>query len=628
MIYLINSTYKGTHKFKTASLQDAVDYCETQDVLSVDTETTGLDFTSDKVILFQIGTKEKQFLIDTRSEGIELLRPILESPTILKLFHNAKFDLNFIRSSFGIRCETVYDTMLMEKVLTCGKGESASLFNTLIRRLKIELDKTQQSSFVGHKGEFTTPQLIYAAKDVEHLIDVRYIQSKLITGNKLDNLADLENEVVISFADIEFNGLDLDQNAWLKLADNALTKAEAHMNTLDTHITTDKQFKKFVMSSIQGDLFPNSADLRKIDVKWTSPTQVLSVFQCLIPKLDNVNGKELFIHRFSNPIIDEYIRYKEQMKIYTSYGERFMQNLKGDGRVHTSFHQILDTGRVSSSKPNMQQIPADNAFRNCFIAPEGWKFVSADYSSQELNVIAFGSQDPVWLKALEEGQDLHSVCAELVYGDKWMKAADKNCNYLVAKGKCKCKQHKKLRTNVKSINFGLAYGMGANKLAATLDISKKAAEKLIEDYFEAFPAIKGFLERLSNFGTKFGYIKTFPPYNRKRWFNTWFPKMYNSRENSQEFASIERASKNTPIQGASADMTKKALILIRNYIKTHDIPVKVVMTVHDQIDTICEESYLKKWTIQFKLLMEEAAAEIVTNGLLKAEVSVSDCWEK
>ena len=276
----------------------------------------------------------------------------------------------------------------------------------------------------------------------------------------------------------------------------------------------------------------------------------------------------------------------------------------------------------------MQQIPAHNSFRNCFVAPEGWSFVSADYSSQELNVIAFGSKDPVWLKALEEGQDLHSTCAELVYGEQWLTSGEDDCEYISKKEKCNCPSHKKLRTNVKTINFGLAYGMGPNKLADTLNISIDDAKLLIEKYFTAFPAIKGFLDKLGNFGKKFGYIKTFPPYNRKRWFTNWYPRIWDNASSKMELGSIERASKNTPIQGASADMTKRALVLMREHIASLEAPVKLVMTVHDQIDTICKNDYLDIWTLNMKTLMEVAANEIVTNGLLKAEVSVSNCWEK
>ena len=316
------------------------------------------------------------------------------------------------------------------------------------------------------------------------------------------------------------------------------------------------------------------------------------------------------------------------MKLATSYGKDFFKFVSGDGKIHTSFNQILDTGRVASSKPNMQQIPADNKFRNCFIAPPDWCFVSSDYSSQELNVIAFGSKDPVWLDALQRGQDLHSVCADLVYGNEWLESAEDDCAYLLSRAKCNCPKHKKLRTNVKTINFGLAYGMGPHKLADTLTISTKEAEELIEKYFNAFPSIGGFLEKLGSYGKKFGYIKTFPPYNRKRWFPNWYPKIWDNKSDKMELGSIERASKNTPIQGASADMTKLALIYVRDFIRRTNAPVKLVMTVHDQIDTICSIDYADKWVVKMTELMEKAALVVVTNGLLKADTNISKSWEK
>ena len=123
---------------------------------------------------------------------------------------------------------------------------------------------------------------------------------------------------------------------------------------------------------------------------------------------------------------------------------------------------------------------------------------------------------------------------------------------------------------LRQLTLGLAYGMGPHKLADTLDINTKAAEVLINKYFDAFPAIGGFLNKLGTFGKKYGYIKTFPPYNRRRWFPTWHPRIYKDKSQAFELGSIERASKNTPIQGASADMTKKALILIRDFIKLYN----------------------------------------------------------
>ena len=628
MIYTVGNT-SLISDYSECSMEYVAEYCASKLVLGVDTETEGLDFTCKKMIMLQIGDEDTQFVIDTRFVSIEPLRDILESRDIIKIFHNAKFDYKFIKRWADIECEGIYDTFLTEIVISCGKKLGYGLKDLCKRYLNVELNKDVRNQFIGLSGQpFNDSQINYGAKDVEYLCKIKTLQQPTIETYKLQNVVDLENEAVLGFADIEYNGLDLDVESWNKIESINTTKAETLAFNLDQVLTEDTRLAKFVSKYVQSDMFLPLDDIRKVKVKWTSPKQVLEVFKVLISKLDNVNGKVLYNYRWKFPIIDTYIEYKEAMKLCTSYGDAFFKNLAGDNKIHTNFHQILDTGRVSSSKPNMQQIPADNIYRNCFIAPDGWSFVSADYSSQELNVIAFGSKDPVWLKALEEGQDLHSTCAELVYGEQWLTSGEEDCVYMSKKEKCSCPSHKKLRTNVKTINFGLAYGMGPNKLADTLNIDVDDAKLLIEKYFEAFPAIKGFLEKLGNFGKRYGYIKTFPPYNRKRWFVNWYPKIWDNKSSSMELGSIERASKNTPIQGASADMTKRALVLMREYINYNDVPVKLVMTVHDQIDTICREDWLEVWTRDMKHLMEVAAKEIVTNGLLKAEVTVSKCWEK
>lgn len=614
-----------------ATIEEVVSYCETKRELGVDTETEGFDFTVKKMIMFQIGDEHNQYVIDTRHVSIEPLRGVLENKKITKIFHNVKFDYKFIKRWSNITCQGVYDTFLAELVNNCGRRIGFGLKDLVKREFNKDLNKEVRNKFVGVDGApFTENQIVYGAEDVEYLCKLRHIQIPKTAANKLEAVVDLECNAALAFSDMEYNGLYLDKDKWKALEKESTLKAEALSSNLDQMVIENKTLEPFVKDYVQSDLFIPVEDIRKVKTKWTSPKQVLEVFQALVPDLEDVNGKNMYKHRFKHEIIDTYIKYKEAMKLCTSYGDAFLKNVSVDDKVHTSFHQILDTGRVSSSKPNMQQIPADNRYRNCFVAPDGWKYVSADYSSQELNVIAFGSKDPVWLEALEEGQDLHSTCAELVYGEQWMNSGEDDCAYLTKKEKCNCPSHKKLRTNVKTINFGLAYGMGPNKLADTLNISIDDAKLLIKKYFKAFPAIKGFLDKLGSFGKKYGYIKTFPPYNRKRWFTTWYPKIWESRGSALELGTIERASKNTPIQGASADMTKKALILLRNLIKENNLEkqVKLVMTVHDQIDTICESNFAPSWGRLMKMTMEEAANEIVTNKLLKAEVTVSNCWEK
>jgi DNA polymerase-1 len=581
------------------------------------------------MIMFQIGDEDHQFVIDTRFVSIEPLRHILESKEIIKIFHNAKFDYKFIKKWSDIECEGVYCSFLVERILSCGRHIGYGLKDLCKRYLNVELNKEIRNQFIGLSGQaYRDDQIVYGAKDVEYLCKIRKLQLPKIEEFKLQNVVDLENEAVLAFADIEYNGIDIDKDKWEVIAKASEQEALAMRDDLDNLVMVTTELSDFVLDYLQGDLFTPTEDIRKVGVKWTSPTQVLKVFKKLVPELEDVNGKKMYKYRRQHKIIDLYVKYKEKMKLATSYGSDFFKFVSSDGKIHTQFNQILDTGRVASKRPNMQQIPADNKFRNCFLAPVGWCFVSSDYSSQELNVIAFGSKDPVWINALEQGQDLHSVCADLVYGQEWIDTAEDDCSYMKNKSKCKCPKHGKLRTNVKTINFGLAYGMGPHKLADTLDISIKEAETLIDKYFEAFPSIGGFLDKLGSFGKKYGYIKTFPPYNRRRWFPTWYPRIYQDKSQAFELGSIERASKNTPIQGASADMTKKAMILIRDYINKNDVPVKIVMTVHDQVDTICENSYAEKWVTKLTELMEQAALEVVTNGLLKADTNISKSWEK
>ena len=583
-------TTSPLNDIQTATIQECQAYCESKTVLGVDTETEGFDFTCKKLIMFQIGDKERQYVIDTRVVDISPLKEVLESDKIIKVLHNAKFDYKFIKKWAGISLEEIYDTFLVERVLHCGKQDHGySLARCTERYLNQVLDKETRNKFIGLKGQpYTVDQITYGANDVVYLFKV--------------------------FSEIEYEGLNIDEDKWTAMAEQNVKLAYEQELKLDDIVLAHPLLQHYRVP-VQVDMFAAMDEVRKTHIKWSSPLQILELFQNLVPNLEDVNGKKLNKHRYKHPLIDEYIRYKERTKLANAYGTKFFNYVNCDGKVHTNFSQILDTGRVSSSKPNMQQIPSDNTFRNCFTAPEGWVFVSSDYSSQELNVIAYGSQDPVWLEALEKGLDLHGVCADLVFEDKW-RSADADAK-------------KKLRTQIKAINFGLAYGMGPFKLADTLQISKAEAEDLIEKYFTEFPNIRDFLTKLGTFGTRNGYITTFAPFKRRRWFDTWFPKIWDDRSKMQEFGSIERASKNTPIQGSSADMTKLALIYIHREIEeSWSDSVKIVMTVHDQIDTICKEEVADAWSIKMTELMEKAAKIIIPNGLLKADTNISQTWEK
>ena len=615
------------------NLDQCIAYCSSKKVLAIDTETSGLDFLDDSLLLFQIGDSDAQFVIDCTTISLTPLVPLLKDSSIQKVFHNVKFDYKFIRQGLGIQIENVYDTMLAEAVLHCGKKNfSKSLSATAERHLGITLSKAEQNSFIGQTKDvhFTLSQIEYAAKDIEILLQIKYSQDKAVSVNQLERVVRLENYASLAFADIEFNGIAIDKDVWLKTADTVGKELSILEDDLYQMILSDPMFSEFIPKSFNLSLFDNEEDSRINNLKntfsFSSPKQVLKLFNTIDESLDSVNGKLLLTIKNKHEIIGKYITFKEKEKLYNAYGPSFLEKyLKSDGKIHTSFNQILDTGRVSSRDPNMQQIPADNTYRNAFVADDGYVFASSDFSSQELCIIATGSQDPVWIQALETGQDLHSVCAELVFDTRWSDAAESNCKfYSKNKAKCNCPKHGKLRTQVKSINFGLAYGMSAHKLSDTLQITLTDAEELIEKYFTAFPRIKNFLTKLGNFGTSNGYIKTFKPYGRVRWFPKWEPYM----RDMVEFGSIERASKNTPIQGTGADMTKEALVIIRKYILQNNLPVKLVMTVHDQIDTIVHADYADQWKRDMQALMERAALTTIPNGLLKSDTNLSLTWEK
>ena len=608
--------------------ESAYKYLSRNEVLQVDTETTGLSFVDDTLLTIQIGTAEHQFVFDVRHKPeLPLIKELLERKDIEKILHNCTFDYKFLKK-YGITLANVYDTMVIEKVLTNGTDTKVGLAPTLFRYAEKVMSKEMQMSFVDHVGEFSLRQIKYAAEDVKYLSIIR--DKQLLDGEKqgLGKVIELENDAVLAFGDIEYNGMLVNTERWAELADEKLVEALDLQTTLNNIILDDETFSAFKPSAFQTDLFASEevAKTQSVKINWSSPHQTTPILQTLIKDLESSDTKILMAKYMDvHPFIPAFVEYKEKYKKATAFGPQWLDKyVDSDGRVHTNFQQIIRTGRVSSSKPNMQQIPADNDYRNCFIAPEGWSYVSSDFSSQELCIIAHGSSDPVWNEALEQGQDLHSVCADLVYGDEWTNAAEEGCPYMERKEKCECKGHKKLRTAVKGINFGLAYGMGPHKLADTLDIPIEEAQALIDKYFKVFPSIKTFLDKNARFGKKHGYIRTMAPYGRIRRFPLWAGPATDMRD----LGAIDRMSRNTPIQGAAGDMTKEAMIRVRALIYDKRDEIRMVMAVHDQLDFIVRDDLIDKWAPIITEQMELAGKTIVTSGLLKSDTTTAKCWEK
>lgn len=392
-------------------------------------------------------------------------------------------------------------------------------------------------------------------------------------------------------------------------------------------------------------------------INWNSGDQVMPLALLVEPGLKGLSEEE--INNTTHKMLRDLQDYRSAIKLHSTYGERYIhEHVYPSGKVHTNFNQIISTGRCSSSGPNMQQLPVGEKviiptdpnglrYRNAFVCDPGWVFVDSDYVSQELTIIAYISRDPVWMDAINNGYDLHSVCADLVYKDKWFKAQSEDCAYYrmvigpegtlrQAKLKCKCRGHKTLRESIKPINFGLAYGMTEYKLAGTLQISVKEALKLIEEYFNTFPSIRRVLDFLGAYGVRNGHVPTLAPFYRKRYYPNWWmfrdyiEPFLAEMVKIPELGRIERQSKNHPIQGTSADIVKVAMWLIREYIKDNNLRdlVKFQAQVHDQITTIAVESFAPQWRIIFDNLMKEAAMLVIPTGILKADTQITPVWTK
>jgi len=386
-------------------------------------------------------------------------------------------------------------------------------------------------------------------------------------------------------------------------------------------------------------------------INWNSPDQVLPLVRCVVPKIKGLSEEER--NKWNHPILKDLEAYKQSLKLINDLGEEFIRKyVDSDGMVRTNFDQIKSTGRVGSSNPNMQNIIVKEfvgtRYRNAFVPHDiDWEFVSSDYISQELVLVSYMSQEPAWLEAVTDGKDLHSICAEIVYGQKWLDAAEPDCAYYKmeinkhgvlekAKQKCNCKKHKPLRYDIKTVNFLLIYGGGKFKLASELEIPVRDAEALMDIYFSKLPFVNRLLRFLKHFTLLNGYSKTMAPFFRKRWFPYWYENRMFITEHEEEIrynptlGEIEKAGANHPVQGTSADICKLAVVLIRNYIRDNNLwhKVRLVMQVHDQVDTTCHKSFTAEWAPILDKLMCDAGKVVIPTGILRADTTVYHCWTK
>jgi len=624
MIYFLGNKklFEGD-LYQSTTLEYIFEYFKWHKCIQLDTESDGGDPHNHKLLSLQLGDSNNQFVIDTQIYSINLFKELLESGVLL-ILQNAKHDYKLLKSH-GIMIENIYDTFIAECVLTTGiDNRSLGLGSLVGKYCNYYHDKSVRGS-INYEG-FSDRVIKYCADDVTWLEVIRDNQLKQIEELELDNLLQLEFDAIKGFADMEYNGITLDKDKWLEIESVNKQLIDKQLEKLDDIIKSDPKFNKFIKKYVQGELFADVKVERVVNINWNSSQQVTSVLAIEGINEGTVNAKDIAKYTYK-PIVKEYIEYKKYQKLVSTYGKDFLKYINPvTNRVHTSFWQILETGRVGSKDPNMQNLPADNTYRNPFIATEGYTFVDCDYGSQELMLIAEDSDEENWITAANNGYDLHSVVAELVFKDKWKNTAQDDCQYYIDKQKCKCKEHKKFRDKIKTVNYALCYGATKFKLSQTLNITPEEAQQLINEYFKAIPKMKTYLDKVASYGKAFKMIRTFRPFRRIRFFKD--PDLVPEEDRYKELGSIERQSKNTRIQGSAADQVKLALHYLREEIKNNNYPVKLILQVHDQILTECKDEFVDKWKIIMPKLMEKAASINCHKVNIKADCTVSKFWCK
>lgn len=625
MIYLLSLQKRlNTEYIHEGTLQQLLDYFKDAQEIAIDTETTGFCPYKDRLLSLQLGDFDNQFVIDCNTIDIRCVKELLENKDKLLLFQNAKFDLRFLYAK-DIKPLNIYDTFLAECILTTGiEDRDLSLKGLGLKYCDVELDKSIRG--VIHKEGLSDRVIIYSANDTKYLTKIKEKQLLEITKWGLNNILDLENNVVKVFALMEYNGIHFNASKWIKVAEQVNINTTTLEQKLDETIFKlgntgiHNIFTKYCNIYTQGNLFFQEAT-RKCNINWASPAQKLKLLKELGINTTTVDDKALQKNKSKHILIPLLIEYSKQNKLATSFGKDFIKFVNPiTNKIHPNYWQILSTGRISVSEPNINQIPAHGELatkiRAAFEAPKGYKIVGGDYSGFELRIIAEFSQDPLWIKTFKEGGDLHSILCSKTFG---IPIED-------VKKPFPPKPEFKYRDVQKTIDFGLAYGMSEFKLADTMQIEVSKAKELIKKFFLVVPKVEEFLNMLGNLGRSRGYIKTPKPFQRIRWFPKWQSAI--ETDDFKELGAIERASKNMPIQSTNANLVKLAMIKVQNEIDTNNYPVQIIMQVYDELQTLCKEDFAEEWKVILEKLMIEAAQEVIKSIPVEAECKISSCWSK
>ena len=529
MIYLITnqqSLFELSNDISFSTVEQCLKYFKNHEEIEVDTETSGLDCHTNYMFSLQLGDKDNQYVIDLDTVNIQQFKELLLSK--LLILQNANFDLKFLYK-VNIWPDKIYDTFLAESVLTMGDKSVRKGLGILIKRyLDIELDKSMQQHI--HEEKLSLRGITYAANDVKYLGLIKEKQMAKINDLNLAKALDLDNKFVRVLAFVEYCGFHLDGKKWSeKMKEDKEQLAEAK-KILDDYIL-ENNLSKYIDKQL--DLF---SDEVKVKINWDSAKQVAPFLQSLGVDTkvqdkrtgktkDSVDIKLLASQVSVHDLVPKYVNFKKIGKVVSAFGQSILEQIHPNtGRVHTTYKQLMDTGRMScggkdratgKSMVNLQQIPADERHRGCFTPQEGNKLVVADYSGQESVVFANFCKDPKILEFYQQGMaDMHSFIAQKIYPE----LADLSLEEIK-------KDHKGKRQIAKAAGFAIQYGGVGKTISDNLGISLEEGEKIYQGYFEAFTGVKEYFDKCKEKILEDGYVTLNEVSNRKS-FDMYYESHY------------------------------------------------------------------------------------------------------
>ena len=531
-----------------------------QNFFSLDTETTGIDPITAELVGMSFSFAENQaFYVPVpanREEAltiVNIFKPAFENPDSLKIGQNIKYDLIML-ANYGVTLKgKMFDTMIAHYVLQPELRHGMDYLAEIY--LKYETIKIEE--LIGAKGKKQgnmrdlAPEAVYkyACEDADVTLKLKQVLENELETNGVKKLfEEIEMPLVPVLAYMERNGVRIDTDT-LKETSRHFT---ARMNQIEeeVHQLAGMEFNIASPKQVGEVLFDRLKIVEK--AKKTKTGQYVTSEEVL----ESLRGK--------HEIVGKILEHRGLKKLLGTYIDALPQLINpATGRIHTSFNQtVTATGRLSSSNPNLQNIPIRNEdgkeIRKAFIPDEGCEFFSADYSQIELRIMAHLSNDPHMIEAFQKDQDIHAATAAKIYKVKLEEVT------------------REQRSKAKTANFGIIYGISVFGLAERLNVDRKEAKALIDGYFENYPNVKAYMDQSIQEAREKGYIETI--FKRKR----YLPDINSKNAVVRGYA--ERNAINAPIQGSAADIIKVAMIRIYQRFQEEGIHSKMILQVHDELN--------------------------------------------